>query len=195
MRSKRSRIVSDRSLIQESSSTTRDILMCFVLPACRGLRNRKLLVAQRGWRAQLAARWRDAVFLRDADVRELPVGARGRRRRWPQPRRQQPHRPVPLPVLREDVPAAQLSEEARAGKDTLNRFLDCQYLRIYATGSLQLLSTIHIIIASRVDTVTFKHIYSVMREMEIFIARNIWIVANCKHARIIIRHLPTDKRV
>lgn len=82
-------------------------------------------MAQRGWRAQFTTRRRDAVFLRDSDVGEFPVGARGRRRR--QPRRHQPRRTLSLPVLRQKVSASQLSEEARTGKamDFSSDFSNC----------------------------------------------------------------------
>lgn len=102
----------------------REVLLRFFFRIdSRGPGNRKFFVAQRGWRAQLASRWRDAVLLRDTDISQLSIGARGRRRRRRQSRRQQPRCSVPLPILRQDVPAAQLSEEARTGKDD-NCFLD-----------------------------------------------------------------------
>lgn len=82
---------------------------------CRGLGDRKFVVAERGWRAELATRRRDAVVLRDADVGQLPVGTWGRRRRRRQHWREQRHRALPLPILRPYVSSAQLPEEARTG--------------------------------------------------------------------------------
>lgn len=62
--------------------------------------------------------------MRDADVGEFPVGARGGRRRRRQPRRQQPRRSLPLPVLRQDVSPTQLPEEARTGEGGDRRSCD-----------------------------------------------------------------------